>query len=106
MSSLNTQDQKTSIAGNIPSHHSDGSELIPAEMPSFSQDNSVGQSFEYVTVSGATQDDEGLLNNFAVEPVIYSSEYPSSQQQKRYMLLGAGATLFVVLLTLIAFVVS
>jgi hypothetical protein len=87
-------------------HHSDGHELIPAEIPLMELSDTARQSSEYVPMPGATQDDEGLLNNFAVEPVIYSSEYPSPQQQKRYILMGVGATLFVVTLTLIAFFVS
>ena len=84
-----------------PEHRSDGSELIPAEIPTNDP-----QSPDIAAEMGYTKDDEGLLNNFAVEPDIYPSEYPSTRQQKRYIFLGAGAVLFVVILLMITFSVS
>ena len=86
-------------------HRSDGSELIPAEV----QENirhdevpSLGAPF----ARGYTIDDEGLLNNYAIEPGMYPSDYPSPQQQRRYVFLGAGATLLVIMLLLITFAIS
>lgn len=84
---------------------SDGSELIPAEVQANIRQEK-GQTHDGTVVSGLTVDDEGLLNNYAVEPEVYPSEYPSSRQQRRYIVLGAGAALFVVALVLISFFVS
>ena len=36
-----------------------------------------GQPVQPSAISGSTLDDEGLINNFAVEPTVYPSEYPS-----------------------------
>ncbi|OIP72948.1 MAG: hypothetical protein AUK43_01775 [Oscillatoriales cyanobacterium CG2_30_40_61] len=84
-----------------PEHRSDGSELTPAEIPANDP-----QSADIDPANGYTTDDEGLINNFAVEPDVYPSEYPSPTQQKRYIFLGAGAVLLVVILLLITFSVS
>jgi hypothetical protein len=88
------QDQKIQI-----SHYSDGSELIPSEIKSDlqSSDN---------LVAGYTKDDEGIINNYALEPDISAATYPTPKQQLRYVFLGAGAILFVATLLLIAFAVS
>jgi hypothetical protein len=53
-----------------------------------------------------TTDNEGLLNNYAVEPQVYYAEYPSSEQQRRYAIQGAVAFLFASVLVLIALGVS
>lgn len=53
-----------------------------------------------------TTDDRGILNNYVVEPNVYYAEYPSSEQQQRYLFQGAVAVLFVSLLVLTAFGVS
>jgi len=55
---------------------------------------------------GYTIDDEGIINNCALEPDMYLANYPSAQQQKRYIFLGAGASLLVTIILLTAFVVS
>lgn len=80
-------------------HYSDGSELIPSEIKSEFQGN------ENLT-AGYTKDDEGIINNYAQEPAISTATYPTSKEQSRYILLGAGAILFVATLLLIAFAVS
>jgi hypothetical protein len=51
-----------------------------------------------------TFNEEGLMNNYAVEPPVYYAEFPSPEQQRRYAFQGAIATLFVafVLLTALA----
>jgi hypothetical protein len=53
-----------------------------------------------------TQLDNGILNNYAVEPEVYFAAYPSSEQQQRYALQGAFATLLVSTLVLVALAVS
>lgn len=53
-----------------------------------------------------TTDERGIFNNYAAEPSIYYAEYPSQEQQQRYALQGAIATLFVALTLLTAFAVS
>ncbi len=49
---------------------------------------------------------DGLLNNYAVEPVMYYAEYPSPNQQRRYALQAGFATLLVTTLTLVALAAS
>ncbi|MGD2182007.1 photosystem II assembly protein Psb34 [Lusitaniella coriacea] len=39
--------------------------------------------------------DNGLFNNYATEPKMYSAEYPSPEQQERYKIQGAIAFLFI-----------
>ena len=80
-------------------HYSDGSELIPAEIKPELQNNDN-------LVAGYTKDDEGIINNFAQEPVVSLASYPTRQQQFRYLVLGAGAIVFVAVLLLITFAVS
>lgn len=53
-----------------------------------------------------TQLDNGILNNYAVEPEVYFAAYPSLEQQQRYALQGAVATLLVSALVLVALAVS
>ncbi|HIK45106.1 MAG TPA: ssl1498 family light-harvesting-like protein [Leptolyngbyaceae cyanobacterium M65_K2018_010] len=53
-----------------------------------------------------TQLDNGILNNYAVEPQVYLATYPSLWQQRRYALQGAVATLLVTGLILTACAVS
>ena len=53
-----------------------------------------------------TSNELGVLNNYATEPMMYYAVYPSPEQQRRYALLGACATLFVTALTLTALAVS
>lgn len=49
-----------------------------------------------------TTNEEGLVNNYAVEPPIYYAQYPSVEQQQRYSLQGAIALLFVSFLVLVS----
>ena len=53
-----------------------------------------------------TTDERGLLNNFAVEPIVYAAEFPSPDQQRQYLLQGAIAVLLVASALFTAFVVS
>jgi hypothetical protein len=50
-----------------------------------------------------TVNEEGLLNNYAVEPAVYYAEFPSPEQQSRYALQAAIAALFVTALVLVGF---
>lgn len=53
-----------------------------------------------------TTNEEGILNNYAVEPTMYYAEYPSEDQQNRYMLQGALASLLVLGFILTSFAAS
>ncbi|AVH67500.1 hypothetical protein CDG77_24285 [Nostoc sp. 'Peltigera membranacea cyanobiont' 213] len=53
-----------------------------------------------------TNEEGGLLNNFAREPKIYQAEPPSEGQKRTYLILGIAATALVVALILVAFFVS
>ncbi|MEM9137745.1 MAG: ssl1498 family light-harvesting-like protein [Cyanobacteria bacterium P01_F01_bin.42] len=53
-----------------------------------------------------TEDDSGLLNNFAVEPQMYTAEPPSKKQKKTYMILGAVSGVLLVGLLAVAVTVS
>ncbi|MCC5631864.1 photosystem II assembly protein Psb34 [Nostoc sphaeroides] len=53
-----------------------------------------------------TNEEGGLLNNFAREPKIYQAEPPSEGQKRTYLLLGIVATVLVGGLILVAFFVS
>lgn len=85
----------------VAHHNSDGSELVPAEVKAKTCFDSKTPISE-----GYTVDDEGIINNYATEPDISLANYPSPEQQKRYIFWGAGATLFVAIALLIAFTVS
>lgn len=53
-----------------------------------------------------TEDESGLLNNFAVEPKMYEAEPPTQQQKKTYMVLGAISAVLLVGLIVVAVTVS
>lgn len=80
-------------------HHSDGSELIPSEI-------NPNLPSEKIMVLGYTMDDEGIINNYALEPEISEATYPTPQQQVRYIWMGISAIAFVTFILLIAFAVS
>ena len=52
------------------------------------------------------QRDNGILNNYAVEPDMYFASYPAPEQQKRYALQAAFASLLVTGLLLMSWAVS
>ena len=84
---------------------SDGTELIPAEVQANIRHDG-NKLLDVPLAAGYTVDDEGINNNYAIEPDMSSAEYPSPKQQRRYIFLGAGAILFVGVIVLIAFVAS
>jgi hypothetical protein len=102
MTSKKAQAQDANL---IPKNASDGSELIPAEVQANIRHDNDSRTSD-VAIPGTTVDDEGLINNFATEPKVYPSTYPSPWQQRRYIFLGAAAILFVAILVLISFSVS
>ncbi|MDJ1183401.1 photosystem II assembly protein Psb34 [Roseofilum casamattae] len=53
-----------------------------------------------------TVNPEGQLNNYANEPEMYYAEYPSYEQQQRYLLQGAIGFLLVAASILIGLAVS
>ncbi|MBD2292721.1 ssl1498 family light-harvesting-like protein [Anabaena sphaerica FACHB-251] len=53
-----------------------------------------------------TTDEKGILNNYATEPQLYYAQYPTQEQQNRYLFQGAVAILFVASIFLIALGVS
>jgi hypothetical protein len=53
-----------------------------------------------------TVNEQGLLNNYAVEPDLYYAVFPSPEQRRNYALQGAIATLFVTALVLVSFAAS
>ncbi|WP_427158426.1 photosystem II assembly protein Psb34 [Aliinostoc sp. HNIBRCY26] len=53
-----------------------------------------------------TINEEGILNNYANEPEMYYATYPNQEQQRRYSLQAAYATLLVATLVLVALGVS
>jgi hypothetical protein len=91
-----------------PTHPpSDGSELIPAEVQANTrQEKETGKSLNQPLERGYTRDDEGIVNNYAIEPEMSKAKYPSSKQQRRYLLLGAAAILFVALIIRIVLAIN
>jgi len=53
-----------------------------------------------------TQLDNGILNNYAVEPEMTYAEYPGFYQQRRYLQQGAIAAFLITATVFISFVVS
>ncbi|MEA5511819.1 ssl1498 family light-harvesting-like protein [Crocosphaera sp. UHCC 0190] len=53
-----------------------------------------------------TQLDNGILNNYAAEPKPYYAQYPAPFQQRRYLVQGAMAALFVTSLIIVSAVIS
>lgn len=90
----------------VVAHHiSDGSELIPAEIQASTREEII-QCLNKSLEGGYTIDDEGIINNYATEPDLSLENYPSPEQQKRYIFLGAGATVLIIIALLTTFAVS
>ncbi|BCL36332.1 photosystem II assembly protein Psb34 [Nostoc sp. MS1] len=53
-----------------------------------------------------TNEEGGLLNNFAREPKVYQAEPPTTGQKRTYVILGVAATILVGGLIFVAFSVS
>ncbi|HEY9298453.1 MAG TPA: ssl1498 family light-harvesting-like protein [Phormidium sp.] len=55
---------------------------------------------------GYTIDNQGIINNYAIEPDIYPSDYPLPRQQRQYVFLVTETILFLAALIPFAFSVS
>ena len=53
-----------------------------------------------------TEEEGGLLNNFAREPKVYQAEPPTNTQKRNYIVLGIAAALLVGGIIYVAFAVS
>lgn len=53
-----------------------------------------------------TTEDGGRLNNFAVEPKVYTAEPPNSNQKRNYLIGGVIGAVLVAALMFVAFAVS
>ncbi|MEA5532513.1 photosystem II assembly protein Psb34 [Crocosphaera sp. XPORK-15E] len=89
----------------VPRHPSDGSELIPAEVKKNLSDSG-NISLEKPLAEGYTVSDEGIINNYAIEPDLQAADYPAPYQQRRYLFQGAIAMVFVAFIVWVAFAVS
>ncbi len=84
---------------------SDGSELIPAEVQARTHREG-SQLLNVPLAHGYTVDDEGMIDNYAIQPAMSLTEYPSTEQQQRYIFQGAVVIVFVALTLLTALAVS
>jgi hypothetical protein len=72
-------------------------QLIPAEAASRMERE--GQGFmQAPAFNGSTVDQEGLTNNYGIEPAMYFATMPSVDQARNYLYQGLAATAFVVTL--------
>ncbi|TVP60345.1 MAG: ssl1498 family light-harvesting-like protein [Nodularia sp. (in: Bacteria)] len=53
-----------------------------------------------------TNEEGGLLNNFAREPKVYEAEPPTNEQKRTYIFLGVAGAALVAGLIVVAFFVS
>jgi len=53
-----------------------------------------------------TEDEGGLLNNFAVEPKVYQAKPPTKVEKRNYVILGSAAIALVGGLLAVAYAVS
>ncbi|WP_414529580.1 photosystem II assembly protein Psb34 [Nodularia chucula] len=53
-----------------------------------------------------TNEEGGLLNNFAREPKVYQAEPPNNDQKRKYIFSGLAAAALVIGLIVVAFSVS
>lgn len=89
----------------VVAHPATGDEPISAEVQA-NTNKEATKSLKAPLGEGYRVDNEGNVNNYAIEPKMYKAEYPSSKQQRRYIFLGIAAILFVSLAIWIAFAVS
>ena len=106
MNQLNIPSTITLKKDKVVAHHiSDGSELIPSEIQANTREE-IKQCQNKSLEEGYVIDDEGIINNYATEPDLYMANYPSPEQQKRYVFWGVGATLLVTIALITTFTVS
>ncbi len=78
--------------------------LIPAEANSRMQRE--GQAFRQPNTKGTTVDQEGLMNNYGLEPEVYFATPPSLEQARQYGFQGFFAAMLVVSLVITAALVG
>ena len=86
-----------------PKPVSGGSALIPAEANSRMRRE--GERFRRPSVKGATVDQEGLTNNYGIEPEMYYAAFPAPEQARSYALQGLAAAALVLSLVLTSAVI-
>jgi hypothetical protein len=69
-------------------------ELVPAEAQS-RMDREGVNFLRRPAQNGATVDQEGLTNNYAIEPEMYYALFPSPAEARQYALQGLAAAVFV-----------
>ncbi|HHP7243821.1 MAG TPA: photosystem II assembly protein Psb34 [Elainellaceae cyanobacterium] len=95
----------TSQEQSVNSGQLKATELVPTEARSRMQRE--GRAFlRRPALNGATVDQEGLTNNYAVEPNMYYSVFPSPEKARQYALQGAAAALLIVGLIVTSVAVS
>jgi len=78
------------VSADRPDHR----ELIPAE--AFSRMQREGKNFMLPAFGGSTVDQEGLLNNYGIEPEMYFATSPNADQVRNYLYQGLAATALIV----------
>ncbi len=53
-----------------------------------------------------TYNENGTMNNYAIETEMYAAQYPSPEQMRSYLIQGACATALILSTLLIAFIAS
>ena len=80
-------------------------ELIPAE--AFSRMQREGQGFMQAPIfKGSTVDQEGLTNNYGIEPEMYFATVPNADQARNYLYQGFAAAALVITLMITSALVS
>ena len=80
-------------------------ELVPTEARARRQREG-NQFMSRPSLIGATVDQEGLNNNYGVEPNMYYANFPSPEQVKSYLVQGGAAAILVLSVVFTAFAVS
>jgi hypothetical protein len=91
--------------GKVANSASPRNELVPAE--AFSRMQREGESFlRRPALNGATVDQEGLSNNYGVEPTMYFASFPTPDEARQYLVQGIAAAGLVLGLILTSVAVS
>ncbi|MEB3337080.1 MAG: ssl1498 family light-harvesting-like protein [Leptolyngbyaceae bacterium] len=93
------------LVGSSPRNINVARELVPTEARARRQREG-NQFLRRPNSLGSTVDQEGLTNNYAVEPDMYYASFPSPEQARNYVMQGAAAALLVTAVILTSFIVS
>ncbi|MFZ9738530.1 MAG: photosystem II assembly protein Psb34 [Prochlorotrichaceae cyanobacterium] len=80
-------------------------ELIPAEVNA-RQEREGDNWLNSPSQKGTTVDQEGLTNNYGVEPKEYFAVHPTAYESRQYLIQGLAAAAFVISLVTIAVLAS